>query len=137
MNYREIAKAALEIDEGRKAKPYRCPAGKLSIGIGRNLDDKGLSQQEIDFLFENDLADADRTARSLFPTFDKLSEARKAVLVNLAFNLGQSRLAAFKKLRKAIQDEDWTEAAREMGNSLWASQVGARATRLIKQMEIG
>jgi lysozyme len=137
MNYRDIAKAQLRVDEGVRTKPYRDTVGKLTIGVGRNLDDVGLSMEEIDLLLENDITTADRTARSLFPTFDKLSEARKAVLVNLAFNLGQQRLAAFKKLRKAIQDEDWTEAAREMGNSLWASQVGARATRLIKQMEIG
>jgi lysozyme len=137
VNYRDIAKAQLKIDEGTRLKPYRCTAGKLTIGVGRNLEDKGLSAREVDFLLENDLTDAERDARALFITFDKLSEARKAVLINMAVNLGRDRLAAFRKLRKAVEEEDWGEAARQMLDSLWASQVGPRATRLAKAMEVG
>jgi lysozyme len=137
VNYRDIAKADLEVDEGRRAKPYRCTAGKLSIGIGRNLDDKGLSQQEIDFLFENDLTDAERDARSLVVTFDKLTDVRKAVCLNLAFNLGRSRLAGFKRFLEAIHAEAWEQAASEMLDSRWRQQVGDRAVRLAKQMRDG
>lgn len=107
------------------------------MGIGRNLDDKGLSLEEIAYLLDNDITDAEQDARALFPSYDKLSETRKAVLANMAFNLGRDRLGRFKKLRKAVQDEDWTMAAVEMLNSDWASQVGHRADRLAKQMEIG
>lgn len=137
MKCRDICRAQLKIDEGKRNKPYRDTVGKLSIGIGRNLDDKGLSDEEIAYLLDNDITDAERDARHLFPTFDKLTEVRKAVLVNLCFNLGRERAAGFKKLRKAIQDEDWSQASRELVNSLWASQVGPRATRLAKQMELG
>jgi lysozyme len=137
VSYRDIVKAQLRQDEGLRLKPYRDTVGKLSIGIGRNLDDVGLSLEEVDFLLENDITTAERVARTLFSTFDKLSDNRKAVLINLAFNLGQTRLAQFKKFRKAMQEEHFDLAAVEMLNSLWASQVGARATRLAKLMEHG
>lgn len=137
MSYRDIVKAQLKVDEGLKYKPYRDTVGKLTIGVGRNLEDVGVSLEEVELMLENDIHAADRTARALFVTFDKLSEARKAVLVNMAFNLGQTRLAQFKKLREAVHNEDWGEAAKQMLTSLWASQVGARAVRLAKQMEAG
>jgi lysozyme len=135
MSYRDIVKAQLRVDEGVRLKVYRDSLGIETIGVGRNIRDKGLSMPEVDFLLENDLTDAERDARSLFPTFDKLSDVRKAVLINMSFNMGRERLSKFKKLRKAVQDEDWAEAARQMLLSTWASQVGARATRLAQQME--
>lgn len=137
MSHREIVKAQLKVDEGVRAKPYRDTVGKLTIGCGRNLDDVGLSPDEINYLLENDITRAEEAAAVLFPNFHDLTPARKAVLVNMAFNLGQYRLSQFKKLRKAVQEMDFEQAAVEMGNSLWASQVGARATRLCKQMKEG
>jgi lysozyme len=137
MNYRDIAKAQLKVDEGIRAKPYLDSVGKLTIACGRNLDDKGLSMLEIDFLLENDLTDAERDARSLVVTFDKLTDVRKAVCLNLAFNLGRSRLAGFKRFLEAIHAEAWEQAASEMLDSKWAAQTGDRAKRLAKQMREG
>jgi lysozyme len=135
MSYRDIAKAQIKVDEGVRFKVYRDSLGIETVGVGRNIRDKGLSMQEVDLLLDNDLSDAERDARAIFPTFDKLSDIRKAVLLNMSFNMGRERLSKFKKLRAAVQDEDWAEAARQMLLSTWASQVGARATRLAQQME--
>lgn len=137
MSYRDIVRAQLRVDEGVKAKPYRDTMGKLTIGCGRNLDDVGLFQDEIDLLLENDITRAEESARSLFPTFDELTDNRRAVLVNLAFNIGQTRLAQFKKLRKAVVANDFETAHVEMLCSLWADQVGQRAVRLAKLMREG
>ena len=137
MKCRDILRKQLRVDEGVRLKPYKDTVGKLTVGVGRNLDDKGLNLEEIAYLLDNDITDAEQDARALFPSYDKLSEVRKAVLANLCFNLGRDRAAQFKKLRKAVLDEDWSQAAIEMLNSKWASQVGARATRLAKQMETG
>ena len=136
MSYRDIAKAQIKVDEGVRFKVYRDSLGIETVGVGRNIRDKGLSMQEVDLLLDNDLTDAERDARAIFPTFDKLSDIRKAVLLNMSFNMGRERLSKFKKLRAAVQDEDWAEAARQMILSTWATQVGARATRLAKQMEV-
>lgn len=137
MNFREIAREQLRTDEGVKAKPYRDSVGKLTIGCGRNLDDVGLSSAEIAMLLENDIDRATVDAQALFPTFDELSDNRKAVLVNMTFNLGKERLGLFRKLRRAIAALDFNSAYVEMVSSQWADQVGARATRLAKLMKDG
>ena len=137
MSYLDITRAQLMADEGNKRFPYRCTAGKLTIGVGRNLDDVGISDDEIKYLLNNDIYRAEIAARTLFPSFDSLSDARKAVLINMAFNLGQTRLAGFKRLREAVEAKAWEQAAVEMLDSKWAVQVGQRAQRLAQQMRQG
>lgn len=129
--------ARLTLDEGKRHKPYRCSAGKLTIGVGRNLDDRGLTDSEIAFLLENDVALATADCRRLFYQFDDLDDVRQEVLVSMAFNLGFERLSGFKKLRAAVRARNWAAASREMLDSKWATQVGARAQRLAKAMQTG
>lgn len=137
MSYQDILHAQLRADEGVKDRPYRDSVGKLTIGVGRNLDDIGLSQDEISYLLENDIRRAELAAKDLFPTFDQLSDNRKAVLVSMAFNVGKQGLSGFAKLRAAIAAGDFTQAAVEMMNSRWSTQVGRRADRLSKLMREG
>lgn len=136
-DHRDIVRAQLRIDEGVRAKPYRDSVGKLTIGVGRNLDDVGLRPDEIALCLENDIAAAEADARVLFEGFDRLSANRRAVLVNMAFNLGRDRLAGFKKFRAAVDARHYALAAEEMLDSRWAQQVGIRAIRLSHQMKEG
>lgn len=129
--------AQLEIDEGKRKKPYRDSEGILTIGIGRNLEDRGLRDNEIAFLLENDVLDAIGECRRLFRNFDQLNSVRQEVLVNMMFNLGYARLAGFKRMIAAVHASDWAEASRQMLDSKWATQVGARADRLAKAMRSG
>lgn len=135
MTYREILKPQLEIDEGRRKKPYRDTVGKLTIGVGRNLDANGLRDSEIDFMLENDMAEAERIARDLVHNFDDLSDVRKAVVCNMALNLGKNRLAGFTWMLKAVNEGRFEDAATEMLNSAWRMQVKDRAVRLAAQMK--
>ena len=135
--YLDIAKAQLKVDEGLRLKPYLDTANKWTVGYGRNLSDKGLTLEEAELLLENDIAEAEATAKVLFPSFDSLSENRRAVLCNMAFNLGQTRLAGFRRLREAVEAGEWGRAAAEMIDSRWAEQVKERATRLAEQMKKG
>lgn len=137
MSYVDILRPQLVVDEGRRSKIYIDTRGKWSVGIGRNLTDKGLSAAEIDFLFGNDVAEAEREARALFLTFDQLSDARKAVVVNMAFNMGQQTLSTFHGLIAAVAAEDFELAADRMLASRWATEVGARAVRLADAMRKG
>lgn len=130
MNAKEIAAKQLEVDEGRKRFSYRCTAGKLSIGVGRNLEDRGLREDEINLMLSNDIDEAEGIARKLIPNYQKLSEERKAVVINMAFNLGETRLSQFKQTLTAINEGRYADAATGMRNSLWYKQVGARAERL-------
>ena len=120
----------LERHEGRRTHPYRDQVGKLTIGVGRNLDDRGLSDEEIEGLLANDIAIARTACRALFPAFDGFNSKRQAGLISMAFNLGQTRLAGFKRMRAAINDSNWTGASTEALHSYWARQVGHRAQEI-------
>lgn len=129
--------AHLRAHEGVRAKPYTDTVGKLSIGVGRNLTDNGLSQEEIDYLLANDIAKAEQEARALVPSLDSLDPVRKEVLIEMAFNMGRPRLAGFKNMLSAVGRKDFARAAAEMLDSRWAVQVGNRAKVLANAMELG
>lgn len=124
-------------EEGMKLKPYRCPAGKLTIGVGRNLEDKGLSNEEALFLLQNDIIEAVKELKKAFLFFDSLNETRQIVLIDMCFNLGINGLKKFKKMIKALENKDFSLASKEMLSSCWAKQVGARARSLALLMETG
>lgn len=121
----------LKRHEGFRSQPYKDTKGKLTIGYGRNLDDVGISKEEALSLLDNDIDWAIEDAKSLFPTFDSLSDIRQAVLCNMAFNMGSPRLAGFRKMRQAILDGDVEETCKQMLESKWAKEdVGYRAIEL-------
>jgi lysozyme len=140
VSYLDLARAQLKADEGTVPHAYQDSEGYWTIGCGRLIDKRlggGLSDDEINYLLNNDLFRADKEARSLFAGFDRLSDARKAVLISMVFNLGQTRLAGFQRLREAVKEQDWEQAAKEMLDSRWSQQVGQRAVRLANQMREG
>jgi lysozyme len=136
VSYLDTLRLQLQFDEGVRSKPYADTAGKITIGVGRNLDDVGVGRDEIDLMLSNDIDRAEGIARRLIAAFDDLSDARKAVVCNLAFNLG-NRLAKFSDTLDAINDGRFEDAADAMLDSLWAKEVGARATRLALAMREG
>lgn len=125
--------------EGLRLKPYKCTAGKTTIGYGRNLDDVGISKSEADMLFERDFARAEADVRRLLKENDidceHLIEQRFYVLTDMMFNLGYTRLSQFKKLLYALKNSLYDDAAKEMLSSLWAKQVGNRAITLSNLMK--
>lgn len=137
--WKDIVREQLKRHEGTKKFPYVDTAGKTTVGVGHNLTDKGLSPSEIDLLLTNDIADAEDDARRLLSDaiFDALTETRRAVIVNMAFNLGYARLSRFTKMLGAIKDHRNRDAAREMRESAWATQVKGRAAELADLWERG
>ena len=135
VNYKQMTKDF----EGLRLKPYKCTAGKLTIGYGRNLDDVGISQAESDMLFERDFAKAEAEVRRLCKEFnidcENLIEQRFYVLTDMMFNLGYGNLSKFKKMLTALSKGDYRAAAKEMLDSQWAKQVGNRAIKLSAMME--
>ena len=120
----------LKRDEGYEEKPYLCSANKLTIGIGHNLEDRGLSESQIESIFWDDIQVAERDLNAIYPDWRELSDARQRVLLNMVFNLGRTTLSKFVKMWAAIKEERWERAAAEMLDSKWANQVGDRAKRL-------
>lgn len=124
----------LELDEGCKLKPYYCTANKLTIGIGRNLEDNGITRAEAQFMLENDIVRVMKELDEQIPEWRELSDTRQMVIVNMAFNLGVFGLLNFKRTIAYIRAQEWDKAADEMLRSHWAEQVGDRAKRLSQAM---
>lgn len=126
-------KSDLRRDEGEKLFPYVDTAGKITIGIGHNLTDLGITTEESAIILQDDVMRvAIRCGK--FSWFPKLSSIRQRVVLNMVFNLGLSGFLEFKETIACIGTEDYAGAAKNMENSQWATQVGARATRLIYMM---
>jgi len=124
-------------DEGLRLKPYTDTVGKLTIGVGRNLTDRGITQTEAFYLLDRDIDLADLDCRARLPWFDTLDEVRQAALVNMCFNLGINRLMKFKHTLECIKHGDYEQASVAMLESLWAQQTGDRSLRLAEQIRTG
>jgi lysozyme len=133
--------AQLELHEGRRRKPYADTVGKTTIGIGRNLIDVGLSDDEIDLMLAHDI---NRTIQDLdihLPWWRQLDEVRARVLVDMAFNMGVGNaskgLLSFRNTLNLVEEGMYALAANNMLASKWARQVGRRAIRLADMMRTG
>lgn len=135
---REHVRRHLVADEGIRRFPYKDTVGKLTIGIGRNLDDVGISALEAYELLDHDIDKAVHALVNRYPWFVDLDPVRQAVLVNLCFNLGEAGLAKFVNTLAAVERGDYAAAARGLKASLWFRQVQAsRSSRLVNMMISG
>jgi len=112
--------------EGLKLKPYRDKFGNLTIGYGRNLDDKGISEIEADILFDFDVVNCIKDLHSIFDDFFDYPLEVRQVLVSMMFNLGKKRFLTFKKFIKAIKEKNYEEAIKESYNSKRFHQIPGR-----------
>jgi lysozyme len=137
MDFDKLKKELIR-DEGIRLKPYRCTAGKLTIGIGRNLDDKGISEAEAIVLLENDITECLNDCKVIFGTeWNKFSDARKRVFVNMRFNLGGGTFRKFKNMINHARRHEYEMVAHHMKQSRWYGQVGNRSKRLVTMMREG
>lgn len=129
--------AELKRDEGVRLKPYRDTVGKLTIGVGRNLDDKGISLSEANILLVDDIEEVTAGLDAELPWWRDLDGVRQRVLVNMCFNVGIQKLLTFRNTLAATKAGDYLRASQQMLESKWATQVGPRATRLAAMMRDG
>jgi lysozyme len=127
----------IKYHEGLRLKPYVCTAGKLTIGYGRNLEDRGITKYEAELLLSHDLAEVENQLKDKLEFWNALDHVRQAVLINMAFNIGINGLMKFKKTLAMIGTGDYSDAAIEMMDSKWARQVPKRALDLSVQMDLG
>jgi len=126
--------------EGVETHAYTDSVGKITLGVGRNIDPKGgigLSEKEIKYLLNNDISRVETELYNTFDWFEDLDEVRGDAMVNICFNLGMPRLKKFKKALAAMEAKDYNLAAIELLDSKWANQVGHRAIELSVMIETG
>lgn len=133
---RQLLLQQLQHHEGLRLKAYRDTVGKLTIGYGRNLDDRGISEDEAGFMLDNDI-DLVEAELERMPLYLSVGPIRQVVLANMAFNMGVPTLLTFRRMLGALAERDWDRAAAEMLDSRWASQVGSRAVELAELMRRG
>lgn len=124
----------LIIHEGLRLKPYKCTSEKLTIGVGRNLDDVGITREEAMYLLENDIARIAGSLYSEFDWFNDLNEHRKEAVINIVFNIGLGSFKKFKKTIAYIEDGKFDLAGAELLDSRYAKQVGNRAIDVANQL---
>lgn len=129
--------ASVKQHEGRHLRLYTDTEGKLSIGYGRNLSDNGITQVEAELMLAHDLDVAYREALAAWPWLAKQTEARQAVVVEMAYNLGVPKLRGFGRFLEALRMGRYGEAAQEMLDSRWHQQTKGRARTLAERMRRG
>ena len=132
----EALKDQLVQHEGLRLKVYNDSLGIPTIGVGRNLQDVGITEAEAMMLLEHDIKRILAELDNQLPWWRDLSKIRQLVVADMAFNMGLPRLQGFKKALQAMQEGRWDDAAAEMLNSAWAGQVGPRALRLAQMMRM-
>ena len=123
--------------ESLKLEPYKDSKGILTIGVGRNLEERGITEEEAMYLLRNDIKIAWRECLQHVPHFRKMSTTRQMAMVDMMFNLGLPRFLGFKKMLRALERQDYVWAAEEMLDSKWRHDVGKRAIRLARMMRHG
>jgi len=123
--------------EGVKNTLYKCTSDKWTIGVGRNLEDVGLSEEEIDMLLLNDIKRTKELMDDYIPWYNDLDEVRQEALINFVFNVGIGTAMKFKKAMAALEAHDYDTAAIEMLDSNWAKQVGSRAEEVTQMIKTG
>jgi len=119
-----------------RLKPYLDTATppNITIGVGRNISDDGISADEAHILLDNDIHECVARLPSICPAFGSLDDTRQHVLIDMAFNLGIDGLRHFQKMLSCVESRDFVGAAREMLDSTWAKEVGDRANELAAMM---
>lgn len=123
--------------ESYRRHPYRCTAGKLTIGVGRNLDDVGIDAEEARYLLDRDIARC-LDDLSTFPWFHGLDSIRQRALIDMRFQLGAAGLRGFKQMIAAIARGDYAAAAAAALDSKWAKlDTPARAAEVAAMLRTG
>ena len=113
--------------EGYSQLVYECTAGYATIGYGRNLEQRGITKEESEYLLANDLQQCIKELRGIINKFDELPSKAQLVLVDMCYNLGLSKLLNFENMLDAIDARNWQEASEQLLDSRYAAQVKRRA----------
>ena len=129
-------KALLSLEEGVRLFPYTDTRGKLTVGIGHNLSDDGISTGVANLMFVEDLTNAQVVLQTCLPSWQTLDEVRQAVMLDLAFNLSHE-LFGFRTFLGYMADKHFDDAASDLVTTLWYTQVGVRGPRLVTMLRSG
>jgi len=140
----------IERHEGRIDRPYQCPAGKWTVGVGRNIEANppttvellaimahGVPQAAVDMMRDHDVTRARTEMTTCFPSFAGWPPARQAAVMSMVYTLGLAGFLAFPKMVAALRDGRWADAATEALDSERARQLPRRAAEEAEMVKTG
>lgn len=140
--YKKIALELIKEAESFKAEEYLCPAGKRTIGYGHNLEANPLTDEQKELLNEDGTITEENASKLLLMMlpkyessarrlvdFESLDDVRKALIIDLVYNMGEGNFEDFKNTRRFIDAHDFNNAWKNLRASRWFKQVGYRAIR--------
>lgn len=132
----------LKKHEGLRLKVYDCPAGKKTIGYGRNLEDRGITEDEANQLLLNDVNQINIDLKVMFPPrfwfeFKQFPDYIQSIFINMAYQMGIDGFFKFRKTIQLVIEKNYEKASLEMLNSKWAKQTPNRAKELSNLMKGG
>ena len=140
----EQLREQLEIDEGCIYEIYLDHLGLKTVGIGHLCRDSEpeydlplgakISEDRCTELFEQDIQTVIMDCKKIYADWDHLPDEIQQICANMMFNLGYPRYSKFRKKIQAVIDGNWVEAANQMVDSRWYTQVPNRAKRLAERM---
>jgi lysozyme len=136
MDIEKLKKIITDHEEYRRF-PYMCTGNKLTIAIGRNIQDVGISEDEAQYILQNDIDAVIIDLIKIFPGYSSFTENRQHCLADMRFQLGPGGFRGFKKMIAAILIDDWIEASMECINSKYATDTPSRAVWVAEQLRHG
>jgi lysozyme len=139
MNPADYAKLREQLirHEGIRLRVYMDTVGIPTIGVGRNLKDRGITQAEAYTLLEHDIELCLVDLAAAFPWFGALDPVRKRCWIDLCFNMGITRLKGFTSTIAAMARHDYHAAASHLQDSKWFTQVGKRGPWICQALRTG
>ena len=140
---KDQAKVEIKSDEGLRLLPYKDTEENWTIGYGHLMTAyevrtiEKVTKEQADFIFGVDFHNAIIDCKRLFPSMETYSDARQRALVNMMFQIGETKLRKFKRMRVAIAVEDWGKAADECLDSIYARKFQNRAGRIARMLREG
>ncbi len=127
-------KKLVAFDEGFRPSLYKCPRGFSTIGYGFNLDRNDIPKEVADFWLEYNLKKLNEELDLYLPFYKKLNDARKYVLINMAYQMGLHGLLGFREFLENLKNGHYKEASESMKDSRWYRDFTNRANRLVNIM---
>ena len=122
--------------EGLRLNPYHCSENKLTLGIGRNLEDRGITEEEALFLLNNDIKRVQEQLTKNWGVWRTLPEKARLVCIDMCFQMGITGFMSFRETRKLMELGKWLEASEEVLRSRYAIQTPNRALYNSRQLSL-
>ena len=122
--------------EGVMCTLYQCSEDKWTIGVGRNLQDRGITEDEAMYLLDNDIKRVIDSLDKHWHVWRSFPELAQMVCVDCTFQMGITGWMAFRHTRALMEMECWIEASEEILRSKYATQTPNRAAYNSRQLAL-